>query len=471
MERTCKVGSVSTVGALLAVVTFLPTSRTAIASCVCPAKLNAITIGVQNAIALDHETGEWIIGRKLKSSAPECEAVSGDKAVVAPAGEEFKIVVFNTNGGLFSCSLKAESIPVEEVAALRTFLTGLGPYFLELKSLGAPIAIPSTEDDRARNMVIDVRSLMTGPGGIIPTYYALTEMAKDLGPFPHAGARDPATFLSEPVGRGAAGNALVMSQIFVGGAGKRVLQARQGLAVKLRELASRWPELVSSGHVLQATTEAVEKTLAEGPNLLAFARRTEELGKAILDTDSQWESEPMKLKWDQGKKVTLTIARRDLPELTAVPSDLKPREAQVAAMPDWLARPGVGLALLHSPDSTFPKYTVTGAGADATVTESGTQDSRLTYGLTLGLTWRGGDWRSRSGWAVWMPEISINPSSDVKAVGLGVAVSWRVIKIGVGTLWTKHQRLDGTKVVDTYHGNKPYVSISIIGWQPFVPKT
>jgi hypothetical protein len=491
MEQTTRSGSVSAVGVLLAAVTYIAASQAATGSSACPDGLDASAIKVQNVIALDHKTGKWFVARKLTSAALECESVRGDKAMVAPAGEEFIVVVFNTNTGLFSCSLKAEKVPVEEVAALRVFLTGLGPYLTEARELGAPITGRETAEQKAQNMVIAVRDLMTGEKGIIPTYYALNQIAPDLENL----RRGENPFDKRPVSTGANGRVRVtIGDAFPVEAGKRVLIARRDLAAELRKLASEWPALEPCiGAPVRSVQEPcadepgardakkedqaaalkalVEKTLTEGPDLLAFARRTEELGKVILDAKSQWDSDPMKLEWDQGKKLTLTIAGRELPELKAVPSGQEPREAQVTALPDWTVRPGVGLSLVCSPKATFPKYTVTGTGAGATVTESGTQDSRLTYGLTLGLTWRGIDWRSGNGWSVWLPELTLNPSSDVKAVGLGVALSWRVIKLGFGMLWTKHQRVDGTKVVDTYSGNKPYVSISIIAWQPFVPKT
>jgi hypothetical protein len=115
------------------------------------------------------------------------------------------------------------------------------------------------------------------------------------------------------------------------------------------------------------------------------------------------------------------------------------------------------------------------------------QDSRFTYGLTLGLTlgltWRGLDWREKDGAAVWIPELTVNPSSEVRAVGAGAAFSWwKILKVGVGYLWTKHKVLDGLsegalleraedlRVRDSYQDGKWYISISLIGWPPFLPE-
>jgi hypothetical protein len=115
------------------------------------------------------------------------------------------------------------------------------------------------------------------------------------------------------------------------------------------------------------------------------------------------------------------------------------------------------------------------------VVESGTQDSRFTWGLTLGVTWRPVDGRDGSGFAWWLPELTVNPSSDLKAVGVGTAVSYGILKLGAGALWTKHTSLDGQSVdqllpdasnlrtQDGYGPPRLYFCLSIFGWPPFEP--
>ena len=115
----------------------------------------------------------------------------------------------------------------------------------------------------------------------------------------------------------------------------------------------------------------------------------------------------------------------------------------MTVLPDWLARPALGLAMLHSEESEFPKLATRAAGERFEVIGSDWQDSRFTYGLTLGLTWRFLDWRATDGAALWIPEFTINPTSDIRAVGVGIAFSWwKIVKVGTGLLWTKHKAFD-----------------------------
>jgi hypothetical protein len=99
----------------------------------------------------------------------------------------------------------------------------------------------------------------------------------------------------------------------------------------------------------------------------------------------------------------------------------------------------------------------------------------------------GEDWTSgrkkNKNWAIWLPEITINPSDDVRAVGVGAGISfWKVFKIGGGILWTRHKVLVGQsagqplseeadlRLRDSYgKPEKWYVGISVIGWPPFLP--
>jgi hypothetical protein len=128
-------------------------------------------------------------------------------------------------------------------------------------------------------------------------------------------------------------------------------------------------------------------------------------------------------------------------------------------------------------------YSTRKAGDAYEIVQSDLQDSRFTYGLSLGLTWRGLDHRDGRGFAIMAPELTVNPSDDVKAVGVGVGLTfWKIVKLGGGLLWTKHKALDGQapgdtlaaegdlRLKDAYGRPNPYFSVSIVGWPPFVQK-
>ena len=91
------------------------------------------------------------------------------------------------------------------------------------------------------------------------------------------------------------------------------------------------------------------------------------------------------------------------------------------------------------------------------------------------------------GWALWLPELTINPTGDVRSVGLGIGFNVnRLLKVGVGRLWTRHTTLDGQSVGDrldtagdlrtkTVYTFSPswqglYFGLSVAGWPPFTSK-
>ena len=128
------------------------------------------------------------------------------------------------------------------------------------------------------------------------------------------------------------------------------------------------------------------------------------------------------------------------------------------------------------------KTTVTEDGKEVErfrIVEKELEDRRFTYGLTLALTnhrFCTGNGAS-CGWL----DLTVNPSDDVKAFGLGLAWNWHRLRLGAGALWTKHSNLENDLAVDdllaaegdlktgtTYDDPEFYVSFSVIGWQPFV---
>jgi hypothetical protein len=106
----------------------------------------------------------------------------------------------------------------------------------------------------------------------------------------------------------------------------------------------------------------------------------------------------------------------------------------------------VGLSLLAAPGATYPRFgaRTPAVGGGTEVYQSGTQDLRFSWGLTLGLTWRGlgSTSQGQAPLALWFPEITVNPTGNLKAFGLGAAVSWSIVKLGGGVLWTRHLVLD-----------------------------
>ncbi len=118
-------------------------------------------------------------------------------------------------------------------------------------------------------------------------------------------------------------------------------------------------------------------------------------------------------------------------------------------------RPSLGLSFILSPDSQFAEYGLkqTLDGREEII-ESGTvRDFRFTWGITVGLTYSFLDYQDTRGFTVWVPELTINPGNDVRAVALGTGVSFLdVLKVSGGMIWSKHQEPIGVglgDIVDT----------------------
>ncbi|MFN2398816.1 MAG: hypothetical protein ABR543_09305, partial [Gemmatimonadaceae bacterium] len=136
-------------------------------------------------------------------------------------------------------------------------------------------------------------------------------------------------------------------------------------------------------------------------------------------------------------------------------------------------------ALVGAWDARYPTFGIKDSAGMKVVAETGEQDSRYTYGLTLGLAPWFLDWRDTRHVALW-PEVIINPSDDVKAIEFDMAATFYWLKLGAGLLWTRHPELTGGHEVggligasdirtrNTYSDSKYFMSFSIVGWPPFL---
>jgi hypothetical protein len=62
------------------------------------------------------------------------------------------------------------------------------------------------------------------------------------------------------------------------------------------------------------------------------------------------------------------------------------------------------------------------------------------------------------------PGVHPHPPSSDRALGVGPALGWKALKLGVGALWTRHETPAGDQ---TYGSPKLYLSLSVTGWEPF----
>jgi hypothetical protein len=229
----------------------------------------------------------------------------------------------------------------------------------------------------------------------------------------------------------------------------------------LKDLLSQADEMLKASDALLASAFGLEKLALT----VAAARST-----VTLDT--------VAVSLQTAVSIEVRAAPKDRPELARY-ADPAPMSFRLALRPDWAVVPAVGLALLYSPNSTFPTYgTTTAPGDSADIVVKSVEDRRFAWGLALSLTPFAG-LRERGAPVPWL-EASINPGDDVRTVSLGGAVSWRFVKLSVGALWTKHTELDGQsvgqrlpsagdlKTRETYAGAKWAVGFSVFGVPSFV---
>gem|GEM_PF-5231202 len=214
-------------------------------------------------------------------------------------------------------------------------------------------------------------------------------------------------------------------------------------------------------------------------DILTAAHAVEVLGVSVLDAKDTWTiRRKPSIAWNAGRTVSVAINQKKIVELARLAK--ADTIYSTVIMPEWRFRTSVGLALTFTPAATFPTYKAEKTGDVYTITELSAegQDLRFNYGLVLGVSWLN-DGKDELGSALWLPEITVNPSEGVKSIGLGLGFSWNVFKAGTGLMWTRQKVLDGKSVNemigdaeiplrDDYSKGQLYFSFSVIGWQPFI---
>lgn len=316
----------------------------------------------------------------------------------------------NTNSALYVATLTAVKEDAPQLAPLNSFLRGLAPYFTDLPRTGIREASPLAEIDEA----------VFGEAGILKTHVRNEQALREMSGGP-AQVAPAAARLKASLPKGWDTN-----------------------VDRLLEACSRLTHLLGS--------KETDRALQDSGRLIEAARRVEAASRALVAATPEIRLPPVTFGWSEGRKLTLHLVptKQDpLSDFATLPS----RTASVHLAPLWPVSVGLGASLLVSPGSTFDG-------------PHGTQDARFTWGVTLSLaprTLTPGAWAAKD-WAFWLPELTFNPGSADRAVAVGGAVGWKILKLGAGALWTRHE----TPMGDQGYGSpRAYVSLSVTGWEPF----
>jgi len=245
-------------------------------------------------------------------------------------------------------------------------------------------------------------------------------------------------------------------------------------------LQEKRTELEDHEKVLSAGTAA----LAGYKGYLKSAATVESVGRRLMTaTEDKCLSDGIE-SVSLAKSVDLQVSIKSADLDTGVAAEVLPETTlKTTLRPDWLFRPAVGLSLLKAPSAKFATYVAKEvpkeAGGGFRVAEGDAQDNRIDWGLMLSLAPRWLDWRDATGFAVYAPTFVVNPSEKVRSFGVGAGVSWKILKLDAGWLWTKHVMLDRLNIddplaakedlrtVETYGRSRFYVGLSLVGWAPF----
>jgi hypothetical protein len=414
----------------------------------------------EHDVLVSHRTGLAQVGGR---PYPEGEPVR------VPAGGLARLVVVDTSTALFEFEVTAEEEGSDEAKQVQQAFAAAKYYVADVPA----VALPPTPE--AKGLWAPA---FQGPpfGGATPIDAAATE--KPL--------RDAMTALAELRGirLKAAGELQKMSRCpastlsLAEGFAKEPGNAREAgekLEKAMRDLAVEQPKLEAqlgfdspeSEKRARAVATQAGKLLADVDAIVAEARQTELLVARVAGASVRWTSpQLLPVRWDRQVKLTVKISPRK-EVLAGLPGQLaqeqkhatlKSRVVKVVLAPEWPLRMAVGLSYLVAPGAAYPALEV---ADDGSVRTKGKTDARFLWAVTVAGSIAELDDRPRSGWAGWF-ELSFSPS-DVRAFAVGAALSWRVLKLGAGAIWARHQRAEGDGIAPTYGNPACYVSLGLIG--------
>jgi hypothetical protein len=378
--------------------------------------------------------------------------------VRVPKPYAVRIVVDSTNSALYTCGVTATVAHVPELDSLRAYLTAVAPYLAGAMRL---VSVPAAAES-LRVALDSLDDVITGPRGLQwalrRTLEALDTLRFKTGPEIHQTAAELASNLW-PVCDSTGCRSLVSG----------VLRAEANVSRQFERF--RHDTALAKAH--DTLVAAARAALAGEDKVVAAAYGVEAVVRPTLKASETMVCDSVTFSSDEGRDLTITVAPRPIPELARL-ADRRPYELKVTVLPKWGPRLAFSAAVMYAVDATFPTYNTT-TTPPVQVIESGTQDLRWNYGLTLGLTW---DWRHAPCHITWWPlELTVSPSTDNPGLGIGMAFSVGVFKAGVGALWLKHDQLDGMSVGQTLSdpnllrkrsvlgSPRLYLSASLIGWQ------
>jgi len=415
------------------------------------------------------------INQKTREAKLDSKTVTEGENLSVKTSKGVRIRVINTNSALYECAVKDTAASVPELDSLSAFLRLLGPYapdlIRSLRPLGA--VQPPTEVTRTVRWLDSVNIAMHGNtiglervrGRSLTMLDSIRTDFSDTG----LGTAFQATrFCRDPE----------CNQLKAVGVLLRALDSLDLAASDLRVFLRRSDEATRKKY--GELVDPVEKVLDDQEKLIAGAYAVEKLAHATVTAKPTIDCKTLHVSWDKGRAFTVDLKPRSDAMLARLATD-DPLTFKGTLQPKWRIHPALGLALLYADKAHFPKYGTSKLSGDSVkIVSNGTDDSRVMYGLTLGLSYRLAESGTNPGISLVPLEFVLNPIGDTKAVGIGAGIAYRLLRLSTGYIFVKHTTLDGQRLdqhlgsadelrtTETYHGGKMYFSLSIVGIPPFV---
>jgi hypothetical protein len=461
-------------------------------------------VHAQATLEVDHATGRVRLISPSRRGADTTEAVNGGILRVRP-GLRVEVRVVGTNTALYHHSQATERVEQSQMDPVRSFLAPLRPLLPGVVAglVGAERSLPGqrpsmlpelteTGPEAIRKAAIAGRRVelnlarideaVHGPAGLNRglTMTLLTLERMRTGAAVEPAARALADTLGLPV-RPCEERPAGRWKVTTG-----LLETLDDLVSARRELATWQREsrgLLATGHYggladsLELLNESSGVVVDGYEGFATAAYRVEALATQVAAACAQWTGGSVELRAGARAVVSVTIEPRADPEIARV-ADPATRGYEVTLVPDRLVQPTLGATMLYAPGATYSRYGTRNPGdGTAQVYRRGSADERFGYGVTLGVTWRGlgASAEGRPERALWLPEVTVDPRDDVRALGVGAAASWSFVKVGVGVVWIRHRELVGQRVGDiiggpellradrTYRSPKVYLSLGVFG--------
>jgi hypothetical protein len=440
-------------------------------------------------IVVDHKARTiWLVDGR--------DTISIDEETRVPRGIAIPVVVSNSNSALYSCSASQKAIGVPELDSLRAALALLAPYGplvggLVDKAHGLwtkpGSVMPSVKDttstavaEALRESLNALSTFVFGRNGLNDTRLkalrALEDIRKAEGDEIAARAQRFARELQDSA-RAPSGEIQGMPAVALDRL--RAVQQRRDSAV---DVLIAPPKGVTSAQLgrLDSLRKIADEVLSHHDELVAATYTVERLIATTSKAAAEFTCDTVQVSLSKGRELALRVGSREAPELARAGS-LAGLEKTINVLPRWRIQPEVGISLLRAGGATYPNFGVVPAGDSVKVVRTGTQDSRYSYGFTLGASVSIPKRRGGTLPLSLAPQLTVQPSDELKMFGVGGAVTVGWLRLGTGVLWTKHTALDDGlaeediladaaffRTRDSYSGSKRYMSITIVGWPPFM---